>query len=150
MANKYLLPVYKRIFDEDFSYGTFDQRLKMQKAIYLMQELGVSVGDYGFTWYKHGPYSQSLLDDMHLASGSKYEEISFSSYATHRMQQLHDLFATIKGNEQCKYGIKDWSECLASIHYLKSNFFPAGTPNKEIEEELQRRKKFRESTLSEY
>ena len=62
MANKFLLPVYKKVFGESFSYGRFEDRLKMQKMVYLLQEEGVNIGHYGFEWYKHGPYSQVLLD----------------------------------------------------------------------------------------
>ena len=56
MANKFLLPVYKKVFGESFSYGRFEDRLKMQKMVYLLQEEGVNIGLYVFDWYKYGPY----------------------------------------------------------------------------------------------
>ena len=37
MANEYLLPVDKKLFGEDFNYYEFKHRMKMQKAIYLLQ-----------------------------------------------------------------------------------------------------------------
>ena len=46
MANKYLLPVFNEIYGENFSYADFNQRMEMQKAIYLLQDMGVPVGDY--------------------------------------------------------------------------------------------------------
>ena len=66
MANRSLLPVYKMLYGRNFHYGNFDQRLEMQKAVYLLQDMGVPIGDYGFRWYQHGPYSQNLQDDMYL------------------------------------------------------------------------------------
>jgi hypothetical protein len=32
--------------------------------IYLLQESGTSLGDYGFLWYKYGLYCQALTNDM--------------------------------------------------------------------------------------
>ena len=48
MANRSLLPVYKMLYGRNFYYGNFDQRLEMQKAVYLLQDMGVPIGDYGF------------------------------------------------------------------------------------------------------
>ena len=64
MANRILGQLYARLYDEDFSYSDYSKRMKMQKGIYLLQEMGVPVGDYGFVWYRYGPYSQSLAEDM--------------------------------------------------------------------------------------
>ncbi len=69
MANRSLLPVYKMLYGRNFYYGNFDQRLEMQKAVYLLQDMGVPIGDYGFRWYQHGPYSQNLQDDMYYEDG---------------------------------------------------------------------------------
>ena len=44
MANRYLLPVYNEIYGRDFDYSNFDQRMEMQKAIYLLQDMGVQIG----------------------------------------------------------------------------------------------------------
>ena len=61
MANKYLLPIFKRLYGRDFSYGNFDQRLEMQKAVYLLQDMGVPVGDYGFRSVSYTHLSPGLL-----------------------------------------------------------------------------------------
>ena len=78
MANRYLLPVYKILYGHNFSYSDFDQRMEMQKAVYLLQDMGVPIGDYGFRWYLHGPYSQSLQDDMHYESGRAITTLTLS------------------------------------------------------------------------
>lgn len=36
----------------------------MQHAVYLLQTMGISVGDYGFMWYENGFCSQRLHEDM--------------------------------------------------------------------------------------
>ena len=41
---------------------SFDQRLALQKTIYLVQQIGVPLG-YHFSWYLRGPYSSELTSD---------------------------------------------------------------------------------------
>ena len=43
----------------DFSLKSFDDRLFLQKAIYLLQILGVDLR-FRFSWYLRGPYSNAL------------------------------------------------------------------------------------------
>ena len=123
MANRSLLPVYKKLYGKDFSYGNFDQRLEMQKAVYLLQDMGVPIGDYGFRWYQHGPYSQNLQDDMYYESSRKCEDIQLSKEYADRIDQLRSvIFDTCKGD----YSISNWVECLASLHYLRENVLTFG------------------------
>jgi uncharacterized protein YwgA len=52
----------------DFDFGkplkmdSFEGRLILQKAIYLIQEAGVDLGYY-FSWYLRGPYCSALASD---------------------------------------------------------------------------------------
>ena len=78
MANRSLLPVYKMLYGRNFHYVNFDQRLEMQKAVYLLQDMGVPIGDYGFRWYQHGPYSQNLQDDMYYEDGHTCAKLQLS------------------------------------------------------------------------
>jgi len=48
---------------ESIDMGSFDNRLKYQKLIYLVQNSGLSLG-YGYNWYVRGPYSPSLTQDL--------------------------------------------------------------------------------------
>lgn len=41
----------------------FDNRLKYQKLIFLVQNSGLSLG-YGYNWYVRGPYSPFLAHDL--------------------------------------------------------------------------------------
>ena len=53
--------------------GSFNERLKLQKVIYLLQAFDVQLG-YGFGWYKYGPYSQDLVKDAYSVLGSRKSE----------------------------------------------------------------------------
>lgn len=138
MANKFLLPVYKKVFDEPFSYGSFDDRLKMQKMVYLLQEEGVNIGHYGFDWYKHGPYSQVLLDDMYMENGSACIELNYTQEAEQRIKRLKEIFSEEDAKE--KYGMKNWTECLASIHFLRMKEMGSNASEDEVLQVLMDRK----------
>lgn len=137
MANRSLLPVYKKLYGKDFSYGSFEQRLEMQKAVYLLQNMGVPVGDYGFRWYQHGPYSQNLQDDMYYENGRSYADLQLSKEYESRIDQLRSvIFDTHKG----EYSTSHWVECLASLHYLRENLMTFSATEAEIVSELEKRK----------
>ena len=139
MANRYLLPVYSYIFDEAFSYSSFKMRLKMQKAIYLLQEMGVPVSDYGFSWYKHGPYSQMLLDDTYNANVEKSLS-DLSSLTSDNRYAIAQLKDTLTVPINTKYDISDWCECVASIHYLRQNMLPRSCSDDDVLRSLRQRK----------
>lgn len=48
---------------ESVPIATFNQRLIIQKSIYLAQVAGVDLGYY-YRWYLRGPYSPSLTSDI--------------------------------------------------------------------------------------
>jgi len=47
---------------QDLDLSSFDQRLILQKTIYLVQAANVDLG-YSFHWYLRGPYSPALTRD---------------------------------------------------------------------------------------
>lgn len=137
MANQYLLPLYRRLFDEEFDYSDFDKRLKMQKAVYLLQNMGVALGDYGFRWYFHGPYSQDLQDDMHDAMHSPAAADGAMKHFEKRIERLREL---VTSPERGGYSLPDWMECLASLHYLRNNIMDYDADMEQTLDELQRAK----------
>ena len=137
MANRILLPLYEKLYNKKFDYSNFDQRMEMQKAIYLLQDMGVPVGDYGFRWYIHGPYSQELHDDMHFENGRSFTAIVLAEEYTKCIEKLYEV---IISSERGIYSISHWVECLASLHYLKSNILSFDATNERAVEELEKRK----------
>ena len=137
MANRYLLPVYKTLYERNFDYSNFTQRMEMQKGIYLLQDMGVPVGDYGFRWYLHGPYSQSLQDDMHYENGRVCATLTLPKEYAESIARLHD---TIHASDNGHYSISHWVECLASLHYLRENLLSFNATEDEVVRELEKRK----------
>lgn len=137
MANRYLIPVYKTLYEKDFSYSSFNERMEMQRAVYLLQNMGMPIGEYGFRWYLHGPYSQTLQDDMHYESGRNCTEPMLSKEYTGCISRLHDV---IHSNENGTYTITQWVECLASLHYLRESLLNFNSNDDEVISELEKRK----------
>lgn len=134
MGNFLLKPVYQSIFGESFKPNSFEERMQMQKSIYLLQELGVSVGEYDFKWYKHGPYSQNLQND--ILNASVDVPVKFSADATTVIDCLKDALHV----EGIGYTSSEWAECLGSLHYIKDNLLPSSATDDDVLKELEKRK----------
>ena len=80
--------------------GTTEERLKLQKTIYLLQAYGLRLG-YGFSWYRYGPYSQDLVYDAYtvlFSEKDKYSEDSRSWQFSENTLTRFDRFRRICGN----------------------------------------------------
>jgi uncharacterized protein YwgA len=58
---------------------TFDDRLILQKAVYLLQEAGIHLG-YRYRWYLRGPYSPDLTGDAFLLARGGDEAADLSKW----------------------------------------------------------------------
>jgi uncharacterized protein YwgA len=124
-----------------FQVGTFEDRLIMQKSIYLAQTGGVNLG-YFYHWYLHGPYSPSLTRDefaiamaisadLDESKGWKLDEAS-----SQRLKKLQRIFTEPKRDVLAKK-----LELLASVHFLIDRKQVSGADAKRITETLERFKK---------
>lgn len=116
-----LQAVYKQLYNKDFAFANFSERMQVQKTTYLLQEMGLNFGDYGFRWYKHGPYSQAVHDDSFyiVANSQKIQvessNIKFKDFANNLILKFKELFIDTKTAD---YDFPTWLEAVASIHYL--------------------------------
>lgn len=137
MANTLLAPVYQDVYGEQFTSGDFSKRMKMQKLIYLLQEAGISIGDYNFHWYKHGPYSQQLQNDILMITDCSNHSIRYSETAKVIVSRLKSIL-----NDNTSYRDDVWAECLASLQYLRSSVCSNDASDEEIVKKLQERKPY--------
>lgn len=136
MSKIYLKTLYAKIYHENFSYTEFEKRIKMQMAIYLLQEMGAPIGDYSFFWYKHGLYSQDLQDAMYTI-----KNISDGNIVKFSMDMEKDISRVEKAlAENGLYSQSQWVECMASIYYLQKYILPFRATDEQICEELRNRK----------
>lgn len=112
-----LKEIYRKIYNEQFVYEKLDDRIKLQKAVYLLENMGLHVGDYSFSWNKYGPYSLGLDSDAQNCSERDEQEVSFSSFAEKKFEKIRGYI-----EQQTIYSCVNWMECIASLLYLKNVF----------------------------
>lgn len=119
-----LLKLYNGTYGTTFVPDQAGEKLKMHKAVYLLQEKGVNCGDFDFFWHTNGPFSHELHKNLlKIESSYTAEEISANSdfhdlnhVALEAIEQLRQLIT-----EENSYSILEWSETLGSLHYLKKH-----------------------------
>lgn len=135
MAKEYLRPVFFDVYEKNFDQSSFDDRMEMQKMVFLLQEAGVSIGDYNFVWYKHGPYCQDLQNDILDIGHVKDVKVNYSSDAKEVIDRLKCVI-----EKKNVYKKPAWVECLASLEYLKAYILPLNSDDDAILNELVARK----------
>ncbi len=98
----------------------FDERLRLQKIVYLLWGYGISLG-YGFNWYVRGPYSPQLASDGYALNDELFEEGSKIKFNDEdKIVESMNKFEEILGEK-----IDDplYLEILASMHYIKKVAF---------------------------
>lgn len=136
MSNYLLKTVFKSVFNKDFRQDVFEDRLEMQKAVYLLQSMGISVGNYNFLWYKHGPYSQTLQNDILNIQSAGDVDVEFSNDAKREINALKSAIH----KEGIQYNLCQWVECLGSLQYIKESLLPSSSNENDILAELELQK----------
>ncbi len=107
--------ILNQIQDYDFSMDKFEDRLKIQKTLYLLQSFGIYLG-YDFSWYLRGPYCTSLTTNA-FALEDIYDDIPNNTKVKFKDSNKQKLFKNflklVKGKKIDKL------EIMASLHYLK-------------------------------
>lgn len=108
--------VLRRIgnFDRQSFPSFFDQRLILQKTIYLLQAFGLFLG-FRFSWYIRGPYSSTLAHYGYKIAKMK-KEIPLARFTPAESERRFERFLRFLGS---KKNDADGLEILASIHLLK-------------------------------
>ena len=115
---EYLGSVYETVFDKKFVYGAgIDTRMQMQKMVYLLERMGMSVGNYNFVWYKHGPYSQGLQDDACKIRANRQVKVNFTERAEVILGQMKEI---VEMYSDSSYDIPRWLEAVASLDFIIS------------------------------
>jgi uncharacterized protein YwgA len=101
-----------------FQINTFEDRLILQKAVYLAQTAGVNLGYY-YHWYLYGPYSPSLTRDEYAvytdisAGMDESEGWKLDDRSSQRLEEIRDIFVEPERDKLAKK-----LELLASVHFL--------------------------------
>jgi len=104
--------------DLPLKMDSFEDRLVLQKAIYLAQAKGVRLGYY-FGWYLRGPYCPALASNgFDIVAERRLEEDPLKGWKLDEesVNRLRELAPLVQQSDQ-----KDrprWLELLASVHFL--------------------------------
>lgn len=101
-----------------FKINGFEDRLILQKAIYLAQAAGVNLGYY-YHWYLYGPYCSSLTRDAYTIAEELAQDMDESAgwkLDDESNERLKGLRKLIPEGQQGK--VRRKLELLASVHFL--------------------------------
>ena len=122
--------------------NTFDDRMAIQKAIYLCQEAGVHLG-YRYSWYLRGPYSPDLTRDafaLRAGQNSGFDETAgwnLDEESIRKLQKIKPLWQDNKlAGEQPRR-----LELLASVLFLTRSYDGRGKDAAGLREILERNDK---------
>ena len=106
--------ILKQIKDYEFTMQDFDDRLRLQKLIYLLQASGVYLG-YDFSWYLRGPYCSQLAHNgfaLRKVYGDIPDDIRLKNECDRKNFAKFQKF--VDGKDI------DGLEIAASLHYQKT------------------------------
>lgn len=111
--------ITKRIYP-NFNIGIFENRLKLQKIIYLLQAWGINL-NYNFSLYIYGPYCTELtktaflIEDINLIKEVGFEDIIVENKFKDFLEEITPFKDDI-----------EWLEIASTIHLFTKLY-----PNKE-------------------
>ena len=114
------LKLFLNVLNEESDIGTLDDRVRIQKTVYLGQLSGINLG-YHFGWHIKGPYSPSLARDYYALEeatrrGDKaFENRSLPQGLADKLRRIRPLLQVPPETGLTKV---EWLELVASLHYL--------------------------------
>ena len=124
----------KSIPGYDFSMDEFNDRLRLQKTVYLLQAFGIYLG-YDFSWYLRGPYCTSLT--IHgFALNDMYGNIPDGLKAKFQSADKQGAFKRFRSFIKDKN--TDQLEILASLHHLKQTGMSDEDAKSKVEQKQRR------------
>ncbi len=100
--------------DKKLSMEKFDDKLEVQKIVFLAQEYGIDLG-YSFEWYIRGPYCKQVSKDAHIILDSNQNTTS-PNEANLDEEKIHGFKELLKPH----LDDTEWLEIAASLLYLKN------------------------------
>lgn len=124
---------FRSVMSRGYNDKNFEDRVTIQKIVYLAECAGLNLGNNMFSWHKRGPYSIFLRQDIkdEIAQGDEDKEGGWASFGDDVIKNLEVIAQ--------KAPKPFWLEMIASFHYLACYEMPR-KELKDIFTELQKRK----------
>ena len=118
-----LLRLFVEFVGKDLDIENLEDKIIMQKIVFLLGELGLKIGNYKFSLNKFGPFSQSLHNDIALIS--KDDTPFLGTFAKPVVDTISFLKNLLAMQPQTKYSLREWIEAIASFLFLKKYMYPS-------------------------
>lgn len=102
---------------EEFKIDSLDDRLRLQKAVYIGQLFDVDLG-YRYSWYVKGPYSPQLTQDYFKLKEEQEAGAVEGNLRPEIKARLAEVKSFLVKPANVALGTAQWYELLASLHYL--------------------------------
>lgn len=116
------------LLKEDNDIG-FQNRLRLQKLIYIAQKRFNLPSRYFYTIYKHGPYSPTLTNDIYEADLTSIDDIGIVNYELDEFGDAHVKYEMPSNFDQDRYisllSDKDipWLEIATTVIHTFDKFY---------------------------
>jgi len=132
-----LATIFFSVFRREIDISNFNDRVIMQKLIYLINEMGISCGNYRFVWDIYGPFSYELNKKIKLIQliDTKQAKINEGNYSKELVNIIDKIRNILENKKFEKCDDVDKLELVASLHFLK-NYQYFLKDRKEITSEL--------------
>lgn len=134
---KYIKELCGIVYDREIDCKKLEDQILAQKTVYLLETMGVYIGDYSFNWCKYGPYSLKLQDDILNSTTFDLTTFKLSDFATEKITILKKILA----NKDSSLKEYRWMELVASLHFIK-NYISHSSDKNEIFEFLKKNKSY--------
>jgi len=111
--------MFKEVYGYEYDDASEDDRILIQKSTYLLECMGLDLGDFYFLLGKKGPYSLDLKNSI------KEELKETESIVLSLSEYAQDIVNSVKKILEEGNGLglnpRDCMELVCSIHFLKHN-----------------------------
>lgn len=115
--------LYKLATELGLARGDMQDRLKLQKTVYLLQTCGLRLG-YGFSWYRYGPYSQELVYDAYRSLHAESQKYAQQAKSLAFSKNTQDWLQEFKRRLGGALGDARQLELLASVSFVRKAWHP--------------------------
>jgi uncharacterized protein YwgA len=130
-STKFKLLAAFRFLKQKIAMSSFDDRLALQKKVYLLQELGLNLGN-SYGWYLRGPYSRDVANDGFYLEKVQNEITELEELSEQERVAVGTFNSLI---EEAKTGLGKNDlyclELLASLHFVLKYGYPK-PPSKQL------------------
>lgn len=113
----YINLIHKFVVGRPLTIKELSDRIIIQKIIYLADILGVSTGNFNFSWYKKGPYSSALTHLLYKYENN-FVEIDNTYELSEEVEGILEPLKRIVSMNSDDLSESDWIELVGSLQYL--------------------------------